>query len=82
MRPVYRKALVRAVELYGEWYVAEYLHETHEQFRAWLDGLDDHVPEPVFLRLVDLILSKQTEAIRASRPSPIDAELISERPQR
>jgi hypothetical protein len=81
MRSVETKALARAVELYGEWYVRQYLHETYEQFRSWLDG-HENVPEAVFLRLVDLILSTESERLRASRPSPVDHELMSNRQQR
>jgi len=81
MLAVHRKALARAVDLYGEWYVAEFLRETHKQFRAWFDG-HEHMPDDVFLQVVDLILRKESEPLRAARPSPVDQELMSERPQR
>ena len=81
MPAVEKKALARAVELYGEWYVTQYLNETYRQFRSWLDGSEE-LPESVFLQVVDLILSKESEPIRASLPSPIDHELINARQQR
>ena len=81
MPSVEKKALARAVELYGEWYVRQYLNETYRQFRSWLDGSEE-LPEAAFMQVVDLILSKESEAIRALRPSPIDHELISARQRR
>ena len=68
-RPVYKRALSRAVELYGVAAIAARIEQPVEQVQRWAEGREP-IPGDVFLLVVDLLLEREVSSLSSRSAAP------------